>query len=97
MIEDHPLHHTYKEDPPNRPNGRAKARTTKDQSLGPPASQSEKGAPGGAPPGVSRTPGLAEPKRVPVLPFDVEKRLLFLIPMAKVSVQRNGGNRPWRL
>jgi hypothetical protein len=59
--EDPILRHSYKEGPPGRPKGRAKARTTKDQHQGPPVSQPKEGRAGGGPPGVGRTPDLVWP------------------------------------
>jgi hypothetical protein len=51
-----------------------------------------------APPGVSRTPGLAEPRWTPIqVHFDVEYPLRFLKVMAKVSIYKDGGNRPLKL
>ena len=64
--EDPILHHTYKEGPLRRENGRAKEAITKNQHLGPPVNRPEEGAPGGVPPGVGRPLGSAEPGQAPV-------------------------------
>jgi hypothetical protein len=97
-IEDLILCHTYKKDPPDRPNGRAKELITKDQHQGPHGNQPEEGGARGAPPRFGRTQGSAEPRWVPVpIHFDMECPLLFLKTVAKVSIWRDGGKHPWRL
>ena len=52
--EDPILHHTYKEGPLGKANGRAKEAITKNQHLGPPVSQPEEGGLGGVPSRLGR-------------------------------------------
>jgi hypothetical protein len=96
--EDPILRHTYKEGPPGRANGRIKARITEDHHQGPHASQSEEGRAEEAPPRVGRTRRSIEPRWTPVqVHFDMEYPLHFLKAVAKVSIHKDCGNRPWRL
>jgi hypothetical protein len=73
--------------PQIRPNRCVKSQITKDQRQDPHVSCPEEGGAGEAPPGVGRTPGSAEPGRLPSCTiFGGKVILIFLTMVANVFI-----------